>query len=74
MKKLLEKVRRWLAGELSNTEIMAAMSRCQCRAISEFVGRACALYELACEHQAEGGQLVFRDADGTEEVLDIFQR
>lgn len=39
--------------------------------IAEVVRRSLAVYDLIIEHHGEGGKLVFRHADGTEEILDF---
>lgn len=39
--------------------------------IAEVVRRSLAVYDLIIEHQHEGGKLVFRHADGTEEILNV---
>jgi hypothetical protein len=39
--------------------------------ITEVVKRALTLLDLVTEHQAEGGTLIFKHADGTQETLRI---
>lgn len=39
--------------------------------LTEVIRRALALYDLVVEHQAEGGKLIFQDADGNAEVLRV---
>lgn len=47
------------------------VKRTGCGTLVELIRRAVALYDLATEHQADGGKLVFRHADGREEVLKL---
>ena len=46
-------------------------TRTEAPTLTEVVRRALALYDLVVEHQDEGGSLVFRDSDGTEEVVRV---
>ena len=39
--------------------------------ITEVIRRALALYDLVIEHQGEGGKLIFKHADGVEELLRV---
>ncbi len=47
------------------------VKRSRAGSMSEVVRKAIALYELVLEHEAEKGRLVFRHADGSEEVLRV---
>ena len=46
-------------------------ARTEAGSITEVVRRALSLYDLVTEHQVEGGKLVFRHADGDEEILRV---
>ncbi len=46
-------------------------ARTEAGSITEVIRRALSLYDLVTEHQVEGGKLVFRHADGDEEILRV---
>jgi len=39
--------------------------------MTEVIRRALAVYDLVVEQQAEGGSIIFKHADGTQETLRI---
>jgi len=39
--------------------------------ITEVIRRALSLYDVVVEHQEEGGKILFRHADGTEEFVRV---
>lgn len=46
-------------------------TRTEAGSITEVIRRALALYDLVIEHQAGGGKLIFRHADGEDESLKV---
>ena len=46
-------------------------ARTEAGSITEVIRRALSLYDLVTEHQMEGGKLVFRHADGDEEIFRV---
>lgn len=52
-------------------QLSVLVTRTEAGSITEVIQRALALYDLVTEHQAEGGKLVFRHADGEQEVLRV---
>ena len=47
------------------------VARSTCSTLTDVVRRSLALYDLVLEHTHEGGKVVFRHEDGSEEVLRI---
>jgi hypothetical protein len=52
-------------------QLTGLVTRTEAGSITEVIRRALALYDLVTEHQAEGGKLIFRHADGKQEVLRV---
>jgi len=48
-------------------------ARTDAPSITEVIRRSIALYDLVTEHCAEGGAIVFRHVDGTEETLKLLE-
>lgn len=51
--------------------IETVMERTESPSITETVRRSMAAYDMVTEHQAEGGKIVFRKSDGSEEVVNF---
>lgn len=52
-------------------QIVIVQKRLGAATMTEVIRRALALIDLASEHRAEGGKLIFRHADGTDEILKL---
>lgn len=52
-------------------QLDSIVDRSGASSVTEVIRRSVALYDLVLEHISEDGTLVFRNSDGTEEVLKI---
>ena len=50
-------------------QLSELMNRTDAGSITEVIRRALALYDLATEHECEGGTIVFHHADGHDETV-----
>lgn len=53
----------------SKAQLESLRQRTGATSLTEVIKKALALYDLVDEHTANGGALIFRNADGTEERL-----
>jgi hypothetical protein len=52
-------------------ELTRLANRTEAGSLTEVIRRALSLYDLVIEHQEEGGKIIFRHRDKTEEALHV---
>jgi hypothetical protein len=67
-----EKVRLNLeVSKSAHEQLLRLQKQSAAASLSDMARRAFALFDLVQEHAAKGGKLVFRHADGSEEILKV---